>query len=414
MFTIQIAFTCSFIFNVFITFAGMSSPPEKPAIAIDEMSSSTVHSYPIHKEHDDPLVMYEVDIVPDHRSTSIIEPMKTTTTASASPEKTRKQQRHLVSPGSDNTVVNVINSTKIVIKGLNVNAAAAAAAAVVANSSRSESPAIEQHNPQNLVKQSDPVVEIVKNVVTESKMNVTEEHYDQDLTASSTTAAPVLRTSTPKMNREFMLLQRTVTESKMLTEYMNDTDSRSRKAKRVSTAAAQRIADDASDNESVNSSRTSQSRGGAADRSRSRSLSRNRSPGSTQSTTTPEGRGPRRNMRSQNAEFSAKHQKFLKGIQHHQESDASDNSENEHDGERSSIPSMDEVGDKDIYPAPRVNSVIYVRRLCYLDHWVFNSLGGFGLFLLDLSSWSTISSVHHVQTILSRRMFEVEKCRKIK
>lgn len=333
----------------------MDSPPEVTDVTSSiEAISSVVH--------DDPSVMYQVDIVPeDHHRADPSPQTSLESTPQPTPEKPRKPHRHTGSPGSDNTVVNVINSTKIIIKGLNVNAAAVAAN----NASRAESPLTV---PPVLVKQPPEPLEVDPHPDAEHKPI-----DDQDENVESSTATPVQRTSTPKISREFMQLQRTVTESKMLTEYMNDTDSRSRKAKRVSTMANQRLADDASDDESVVSSRTS--RGGPADRSRSRSRSHNRSPEShsaqSTTTTTPEGRGgPRRNMRSQNAEFSAKHQKFLKGIHQHQESDASDNSDHEPDMDRGSVHSLldDSATDdlsKDVHLAPQVGFYMIFSRLCH-------------------------------------------------
>lgn len=270
---------------------------------------------------------------PLKRRESIIDNKGSASHVTPTPEKVRKAQRHHTLPGSDNKVVNVINSTKIIIKGINVNAAAVAAAKV--ESAEAEPPKLQANEDDQLVE----VIVVDKNESKDETIgdqsSVSEEQIENNLDIPSTTTT--LRTSTPKLNRECMLLQRTVNESKMLTEYMNDTESRARKAKRASGAVQRHVEEETSDNESAVSSRGAGSQ--AADRSRSRSRSRNQSPGSS------DGRGPRRsNMRSQNAEFSAKHQKFLMGIQQqHQDSDASETTDHELDGNRSLI-SMDGKG----------------------------------------------------------------------
>lgn len=319
----------------------------------------------------------DTEIVPEpNQSNFNIEDTSTDTPppSQASPpsaEKLRKRH-HVLPAGSDNKVVNVINSTKIIIKGINVNAAAVAAARVEAADRVSSSPPPPQlhaHDefPEELAVADQSVADqsVADQSIADTTDTVDENAENQSFASDEqieehsqiTPTTPTLRTSTPKINRECMLLQRTVNESKMLTEYMNDSESRARKAKRGSAVAQRQIADEVlSDNESAVSSRGG---GGsrAADRSRSRSRSRNQSPGSS------DGKGPRRsNMRSQNAEFSAKHQKFLMGIQQHhqQESDASENTDHELDGS-SSVMLMDVEapgGDGDqtnvVHTAPQV------------------------------------------------------------
>lgn len=330
---------------------------------------------------------------------------------SPSAERVRKPQRHHIMPGSDNKVVNVINSTKIIIKGINVNAAAAAAAAKAEAEERVTSPLPPQLQPHDVYPEAISAEQKLSNTSNgedesiENKSTVSEEPIEENSVSAPNT--PTIRTSTPKINRECMLLQRTVNESKMLTEYMNDSESRVRKAKRGSGVAQRQVADDASDNESAVSSRGGGSR--AADRSRSRSRSRNQSPGSS------DGKGPRRsNMRSQNAEFSAKHQKFLMGIQQHhqQESDASENTDHELEGGRSQMLTDAEAGaadgdnTNDVHLAPQVSfdKIFFFKQAIHSYNLL--AKGWIGFFLLDLQSRSSDFSVHYMQTFVPPGLFK--------
>lgn len=159
------------------------------------------------------------------------------------------------------------------------------------------------------------------------------------------------RTSTPKIKREILQLQKMVNDSKILTEFIGDggeLSPRNRKAKHRHTSAT-RAADEldsscCADNESIASKSSSHCGGGGDDRSRSRSRSINRSPmggaaasgmatlsSSSSIATASSAEKNRRNMRSQNAEFTAKHQQFLRGIQSQQQDTADEDDESDDD-----------------------------------------------------------------------------------
>lgn len=133
--------------------------------------------------------------------------------------------------------------------------------------------------------------------------------------------------TTPKMKREFEQLQKTVNQSKVLSEFViahkPRRQRRSDKMRPVTTE--QNVKQTQSENEEVesNRSRSSLSR---RSRSGSRSRSRNTSPPETmrsaskesdRSGTSSAGSQIKRSTRSQNTDFTAKQKRFLKGIQQH-------------------------------------------------------------------------------------------------
>lgn len=153
-----------------------------------------------------------------------------------------------------------------------------------------------------------------------------------------------------KLKREFKQLQKMKNDSKILTEFINDGETRIRKVKKKSKQEELELLNSSiADNDSI------ASRSSNRDRSRSRSLSRNVSPFDSRGHSPKDEKSfekSRRNMRSQNAEFTAKHQRFLQGIQNQQESDISDFSDNENDdklGDRSFTENR-----KTIHPPPKV------------------------------------------------------------
>lgn len=155
-----------------------------------------------------------------------------------------------------------------------------------------------------------------------------------------------------KLKREFKQLQKMKNESKILTEFINDGETRIRKVKKKAKheeLELLNLSQAGGDNDST------ASRSSNRDRSRSRSLTRNSSPFESCGQSPKDERSTeknRRNMRSLNAEFTAKHQKFLQGIQSQQESDISDFSDNEHD-EKIAQRSFAE-NSRTIHPPPKV------------------------------------------------------------
>lgn len=136
----------------------------------------------------------------------------------------------------------------------------------------------------------------------------------------STTAAAIAAaasTSTPKMNREFEMLTKTVNESKVLTEFIIDQSTRGRRSLKASTKRKQQLIPNTSmgSNLSTISVTESQNELPMSDaRSRSKESDKSGTSGSVQSGTGMNTTG-KRSTRSQNSDFSAKQRRFLKGIQ---------------------------------------------------------------------------------------------------
>lgn len=225
---------------------------------------------------------------------------------------------HSTSAGISEKVVNV-NSTKIIIKGISAMASNNVAS-VIDDEVKNIFPA----NNSRMQAEFDLQVKEFGDKIPETDRQ---------------------QTSTPKIRREIKQLQKMVNESKILTEFINDQDSqRSRKVKKPSkTEFDHDFSGTGGDNESIASKSSS----------RSRSLSRNMSPiDSTVSGKDSEKN--RRNMRSQNAEFSAKHYKFLRGI-HQNDSDASDNNSDIEMDKPVPVSSSFEHKPKTVHPPPKVN-----------------------------------------------------------
>lgn len=128
---------------------------------------------------------------------------------------------------------------------------------------------------------------------------------------------------TTKIKREFEQLQKTVNESKVLMEYVTDKKARGRRAKKSIRSTQSTI--DLDDTDSIASKSSS-----ICGLSRSRSTSRNESPIMGRRSISKESdrsvaSGGNRNMRSLNAEFTAKQQKFLQNLhKNHESGDESD------------------------------------------------------------------------------------------
>lgn len=235
-----------------------------------------------------------------------------------------------------------------------------------------------------------------KSITANYSMDITSEAHD--VSSMTTTFSDADRTSTP-MSRELKILQRTVNDSKVLTEYLNDIESKARKMKELENEHLDENVDGVkyhvrSRSGSVSSShsltsRTSKKSTRKLKKQSNMSLSqpeisdrisnaRKRSLSSGPSGTDGGGGGggsiggtPRRNMRSLNAEFSAKHQKFLQGVQNQQESDFSENSDGESEVK---IPDKKPEPMKKLHPPPKVSFFfIYLFKFKFL---FFFSLDG--------------------------------------
>lgn len=123
---------------------------------------------------------------------------------------------------------------------------------------------------------------------------------------------PTSSSSTPRTNREMIQLQKTVKESKVLTDFVVD--------------AAKRLKRKMNDDAEAIASTPFNTQKNSIGRSRSLSTSNERNESSEVVV------AARRNTRSLNAEFSAKQKKFLAGIQKHSRDDTEDEhcSDDEH------------------------------------------------------------------------------------
>lgn len=129
-------------------------------------------------------------------------------------------------------------------------------------------------------------------------------------------AAPPLppppTTSTPKLNREFEMLTKTVNESKVLTEFIIDQSTRGRRSLKASTKRKQQLIPNTSMGSELSTVSGTECRNESplADaRSRSKESDKSGTSGSGANAT------GKRSTRSQNSDFSAKQRRFLKGIQ---------------------------------------------------------------------------------------------------
>lgn len=126
-------------------------------------------------------------------------------------------------------------------------------------------------------------------------------------------------TSTPKMNRELEMLEKTVNESKVLTEFIIDQSTRGRRSLKASTKRKQQLIPNTSMGSELSTpiivGETRNESPLAADtRSPSKESDKSGTSGSAQSGAGTNATG-KRSTRSQNSDFSAKQRRFLKGIQ---------------------------------------------------------------------------------------------------
>lgn len=250
------------------------------------------------------------------RSSATTTPKLTGTSSSSTGSANNKTVPSAKSNFDNNEKVVNVNSTKIIIKGISTMA-----------------------NSGNTVASDDEV----KNIFPQENRGMKTEFDDKVLETDR---------STPKIKREIKQLQKMVNESKILTDFINDQDSqRSRKVKKTpKTETDHDFSGTGGDNESIASKSSS----------RSRSLSRNMSPIDTP-LSSKDGEKNRRNMRSQNAEFSARHYKFLRGIHQH-DSDASDNTSDIEVDKTVPVVSTFEEKPKTVHPPPKVN-FFYVKAI---------------------------------------------------
>lgn len=255
---------------------------------------------------------------------------KLTGTSCNSSGRTNNKAVPSAKPNSDNSAVGTndkvvnVNSTKIIIKGIST----------MANASSNNDASVTDDE--------------IKNIFPQEKSGMEAEFDLQVKELGDSNLETRQQTSTPKIKREVKQLQKMVNESKILTEFVSDQDSqRSRKVKKTPKADTDHdfSGTGGGDNESIASKSSS----------RSRSLSRNRSPTDTP-VSSKDGEKNRRNMRSQNAEFSAKHYKFLRGIHQH-DSDVSDNTSDIEVDKPVPVSSNFEENSKTVHPPPKVNFV---------------------------------------------------------
>lgn len=208
--------------------------------------------------------------------------------------------------------VEAIKSTKIIIKGITSQDKRL----VVCESPTTTDPL---SSPQ-----SSPTLKSPKNV-TDSSKNESKETKDGSTMRTDEYEAisgpipeadeanrPSSNASTPRTNREMKQLQKTMKESKVLTDYVADA-SRRNKRKLNETVEGEETAAiplDTSQNNVIGNSSLSETKGADA-------------VGSIGTITV------RRNTRSLNAEFSAKQRKFLAGIQKHSRDSDEDHSDDE-------------------------------------------------------------------------------------
>lgn len=151
--------------------------------------------------------------------------------------------------------------------------------------------------------------------------------YMRDKSDEQLEDSPPLVNKSTKISREVKQLQKSMDNSKVLSEYRNDSEIR--KSRRISKF------DDS----------------GSSSRSRSVSISESQD---------DDGK-KRPNMRSHNTDFVQKHQKFLSRIQNSQDSDNNSDDEESFDS-KSTDTGKHGVIEKPIYPAPKEGSDKYCWR----------------------------------------------------
>lgn len=204
-----------------------------------------------------------------------------------------------------------IKSTKIIIKGITSQDRRL----VVCESPTTTEPLV---SPQSSPTVLSPkiVIETMKN---ESSVKVNDESTKEfvdtpepEISAPDANEEnrPASNSSTPRANREMKQLQKTMKESKVLTDYVTLTD------------ATRRIKRKLNESEEIEATATT-SEASQNNMVRSRSLSASKDGNDVGSISI------RRNTRSLNAEFSAKQRKFLAGIQKHSRDSDEDHSDDE-------------------------------------------------------------------------------------
>lgn len=271
--------------------------------------------------------------------------------------------------------VNLLNNNKILIKSVKSSNSNGSRGSPIC--SKDEQIKREKNeNDYTKLKSSEPIVPCA-NFETQIKLNESDVKQECDAKATNKsvfyekvndTVDSVTATSTPKIKREFEQLQKTVNESKILTEFIIDQSTRGRRSLKLSKQkkAQQQLLDTQVDMEAHKRSKS------IGCNERSRSVSGNRSPlarvrsnskesdksgtGSLNSSAGGSGGGnsSKRSTRSQNLDFSAKQKRFLKGIQQliRGTDDESENSFIEDDGDdldyyvdNASIPNKQSDGD---------------------------------------------------------------------
>lgn len=143
-----------------------------------------------------------------------------------------------------------------------------------------------------------------------------DEHAMADISVAVAAAPP--STSTPKINREFEMLTKTVNESKVLTEFIFDQSTRGgRRSLKSSTKRKQQLIPNTSMGSELSTTSVTDLPNDSpmADvRGQSKDSDKSGTSGSVQSGAGTNATG-KRSTRSQNSDFSAKQRRFLKGIQ---------------------------------------------------------------------------------------------------
>lgn len=315
------------------------------------------------------------------KSSKASEPIEHTVTITPIPSANKKLKNSdsllknpikYYSNNSSEKIVNVINSTKIVIKsGTATTKLTEPLPATVANGC-SPQPSSSSALAKNDYVYKKNILNMLANDYNDDEEvdDVDDNDEDEDDNDQNIEDDPVLtysndsvpeRTSTPKIKREIKQLQKMMNDSKILTEFIQGGETKVRKVKKL--AKHDEMLTDHDESIAISLIRRSSRSLSCSHRIESNS----NGGGSRKSAATPDSGSSsssiRRNMRSQNAEFSAKHQKFLRGIQSQQDSDASDNtSDNEKDDERitKNCLNIKQRQHKTVHPPPKVSNMIFL------------------------------------------------------
>lgn len=247
------------------------------------------------------------------------------------PNKPDNNVRFITLPSNANTLdgndqspvkqCDAIKSTKIIIKGITSQDNRLMVCESPSNSPTTTEPLVSPHSSPTMQSTPKNAMESNKNESWETVNDESILEMDEriktpvaeiSLPDANVENRPTTNSSTPRTNREMKQLQKTMKESKVLTDYVADVGDATRRFKRKLNESEEREDTAAT---SLDASQKNQVR--------SRSLSGTKDSNETESISI------RRNTRSLNAEFSAKQRKFLAGIQKHSRDSDEDHSDDE-------------------------------------------------------------------------------------